>query len=166
MQSAGGSVGVDGGQRRLGRLSGWVRVAALVYAAALAAVTLLPVNWSLGTGRFPGDFRPQLVPFEGVQHEIATTPLETLAELSGNLLLFAPFGFLLPLLVPAMRRWWRTLATSASVSLCIELYQLTWPGVRKASINDVLMNALGGLLGFAALRLTDTLLGVGRADHG
>jgi glycopeptide antibiotics resistance protein len=166
MQSAGGSAGVDGGQRWPGRLSGWVRLTALVYAAALAAMTLLPVNWSLGTGRFPGDYRPQLMPFEGILHEIAATPLETLAELSGNVLLFAPFGFLLPLLVPAMRRWWRTLAASASVSLCIELYQLTWPGVRKASVNDVLMNALGGLIGFAALRLTETFLGVGFADRG
>jgi glycopeptide antibiotics resistance protein len=165
MQFAGGRAGIDGGQRRRGRLFGWVVVAALVYLAALAVMTLLPINWSLGTGRWPGDYRPQLMPFEGILHEVETTPLETLAELAGNVLLFAPFGFLLPLLVPAMRRWWRTLAVSASVSLCIELYQLTWPGVRKASVNDVLMNALGALLGFAALRLTETLLGVGCADR-
>jgi glycopeptide antibiotics resistance protein len=63
-------------------------------------------------------------------------------------------GFLLPLLVPAMRRWWQTLAVGAGVSLCIELYQLAWPGVRYASINDVLLNALGAVFGFAALRLT------------
>jgi VanZ family protein len=46
------------------------------------------------------------------------------------------------------------LAIGAGVSLLIELYQLAWPGVRKASANDLLMNALGALLGFAALRLT------------
>jgi glycopeptide antibiotics resistance protein len=41
--------------------------------------------------------------------------------LFGNVLLFAPFGFLLPLFVPVMRRWWRALAVGAGVSLLIEL---------------------------------------------
>jgi glycopeptide antibiotics resistance protein len=68
-------------------------------------------------------------------------------------------GFLLPLLVPAMRRWWRVLAAGAAVSLAIELSQLAWPGVRKASVNDVWTNALGALLGFAALRLTEAFRG-------
>jgi glycopeptide antibiotics resistance protein len=57
-----------------------------------------------------------------------------------------------PKLVPF--DWWQVLGVGAGVSLAIELYQLAWPGVRKASVNDVLMNALGALLGFAALRLT------------
>jgi glycopeptide antibiotics resistance protein len=30
--------------------------------------------------------------------------------------------------------------------------------VRKASVDDLLMNALGAVLGFAALRLTEALL--------
>ena len=77
-----------------------------------------------------------------------------LVDLFGNVLLFAPLGFLLPLLVPAIRRWWQVLAVGAGISLLIELYQLTWPLVRNASVDDLLMNALGALLGFAALQLT------------
>lgn len=159
MRSAGDRAGVDSGHRQPKRPSGWVRVAALGYVAALAVITLLPISWSLGMARWPSDYRPQLVPFKGILFEVETSPLETLAELLGNVLLFAPFGFLLPLLIPAMRRWWRVLTVGAGVSLCIELYQLVWPGVRKASANDVLMNALGALLGFAALRLTEAFLG-------
>ena len=154
MRSAGGRAGVQSGQRQPGRPSGWVRLAVLVYVAALAVMTLLPISWSLWTSGWPADYRPQLVPFEGILQELEWTPLETLAELSGNVLLFAPLGFLLPLLVPTMRRWWQALAVGAGVSLLIELYQLAWPGVRKASVDDVLLNALGALLGFAALRLT------------
>jgi glycopeptide antibiotics resistance protein len=133
-------------------------VAALVYVAVLALVTLLPISWSLGLSRWPSDYRPQLVPFEGILVELENSPVETLAELLGNVLLFIPLGFLLPLQVPAMRRWWRVLAVGTGVSLLIELYQLAWPGVRKASVNDLLMNALGAVLGFAALRLTEALL--------
>ena len=154
MRSAGGRAGVRSGQCQPGRPSGWVRLAALVYIAALAVMTLLPISWSLGTDRWQADYRPQLVPFKGTLQELEWTPLETLAELFGNVLLFAPLGFLLPLLVAVIRRWWQALAVGAGVSLLIELYQLAWPGVRKASVDDVLLNALGALLGFAALRLT------------
>jgi glycopeptide antibiotics resistance protein len=150
MRSAGGRAGVEGGQRQPRRPSGWVRAAALVYIAALVVVTLLPIAWF---GR-PDDYRPQLVPFEGIRVEFQESPVGELADLFGNVLLFAPLGFLLPLLVPAIRRWWQVLAVGAGISLLIELYQLIWPLVRKANVDDLLMNALGALLGFAALRLT------------
>jgi glycopeptide antibiotics resistance protein len=150
MRSAEGKVGVQSGQRQPRRPSGWIRVAALLYIAALALVTLLPI----APVRRPSNYQPQLVPFEGILGELTDSPVERLAELFGNVLLFAPLGFLLPLLVPAIRRWWKVLAVGAGVSLLIELYQLAWPGVRKASVNDLLMNALGAVLGFAALRRT------------
>jgi glycopeptide antibiotics resistance protein len=154
MRFAGGRAGVESGQCQPRRPSGWVRVAALVYVAALVTVTLLPIHWTLGLIREASIYEPQLVPFKGILVELEDSPVETLAELFGNVLLFGPFGFLLPLLIPAMRRWWRVLAVGAGVSLTVELYQLAWPGVRTASVNDVLMNALGALFGFAALGLT------------
>jgi glycopeptide antibiotics resistance protein len=134
-------------------------VAALMYVAALAVITLLPIHWTLGLARRPSSYQPQLVPFDGLLFELEDSPLETLAEAFGNVLLFAPFGFLFPLLVPAMCSSWRALAAGAGVSLAIELYQLAWPGVRQADINDVILNALGALLGFAALLLTEAFLG-------
>ena len=149
MRSAGRRAGV-GGQRQPGRPSGWVRLAALVYIAALVVVTLVPIAW----GGRPDDYRPQLVPFEGIRVEFQASPVGELDDLFGNVLLFAPLGFLLPLLVQAIRRWWQVLAVGAGISLLIELYQLLWPLVRKASVDDVLMNSLGAVVGFAALRLT------------
>jgi glycopeptide antibiotics resistance protein len=154
MRSAGDRAAVESSQRRPGRSSLWVRVAALVYVAALALVTLLPIRWNPRLARWPNNYKPQLVPLDGILFGFGSSPVETLAEAFGNVLVFAPFGFLLPLLVPAMRRWWRVLAAGAGISLLIELYQLAWPSVRRADVNDLLMNALGALLGFAALRLT------------
>jgi glycopeptide antibiotics resistance protein len=156
MQSAGGRGNVDSGQRQLRQSSRWVQVAALAYVVMLAVVTLLPIHWTLGLFKGPSNYEPQLVPFGGIRGDFANSPVEALAELVGNVLLFAPLGFLLPLLVPAMRRWGRVLGAGAAVSLAIELYQLALPGVRKASVNDVLTNALGALLGFATLRLTES----------
>ena len=150
MRSTGSRAGADIEQRQPGRPSGWVRVTALVYLAVLALVTLLPI----APVRRPSNYAPQLVPFEGIVGELKDSPVPYLAELFGNVLLFAPLGFLLPLLIPAICRWWQALAVGASVSLLIELYQLAWPGTRKTSVNDLLMNALGAVLGFAALQLT------------
>ena len=153
MRSAGGRAGVDSGQRQPGRSSGWVRLAALVYLVALAVITLLPTHWPPWAGG-SGNNDPKLVPFDNTLVELKWAPLWTLTDLFGNVLLFVPFGFLLPLLVPAVRRWWQVLAVGAGVSLLIELYQLAFPALREASVTDVLMNALGAVLGFAALRLT------------
>jgi VanZ family protein len=142
MRPAGHRADVESGQRQPGSPPGWVRVAALVFIAALVVVTLLPIAWFGGLEDSPGG---------------------KLADLFGNVLLFAPLGFLLPLLVPAIRRWWQVLAVGAGISLLIELYQLTWPLVRNASVDDLLMNALGALLGFAALRLTGYRRASGRS---
>ena len=116
MRSEGGRAGVDSGQRQPGRSSRWMRVAALAYVVMLAVVTLAPIHWTLGLSRAPRNYEPQLVPFGGIRGDFHNSPVEALAELVGNVLLFAPFGFLLPLLVPAMRRWWRVLAAGAAVS--------------------------------------------------
>jgi glycopeptide antibiotics resistance protein len=153
MRSVGARAGVESGQRRSGRPSGWMRVATLAYAAALALVTLLPTRWP-PWARWFGNGEPKLVPFDDILVRLKWAPLWTLTDLFGNVLLFVPLGFLLPLLVPAVRRWWQALAVGAGVSLLIELYQLALPAVREPSVTDLLMNALGAVLGFAALRLT------------
>jgi glycopeptide antibiotics resistance protein len=153
MRSAGGRASIDSGQHQSGHPSGWMRLAALVYLAALVLITLLPTRWPPWAGS-SGNNDPKLVPFDNFMVELKWAPLWTLTDLFGNVLLFAPFGFLLPLLVPAVRRWWQVLAVGVGVSLLIELYQLAWPAMREASVTDVLMNALGAVLGFAALRLT------------
>jgi glycopeptide antibiotics resistance protein len=153
MRSAGGRAGVESGQRKPGQPSGWVRLAAPVYVATLAVLTLLPTRWPPWAGS-SGNNDPKLVPFDNTLVELKWAPLWTLTDLFGNVLLFVPFGFLLPLLVPAVHRWWQVLAVGAGVSLLIELYQLAFPAMREASVTDVLMNALGAVLGFVALRLT------------
>ncbi len=114
MRFSGARAGVDSGQRRPRPLSPWVNVAALIYVAALAMVTLLPIHWTLGLVKWPSNPEPQLVPFDDILPPFRNSPVEALAELFGNVLLFTPFGFLLPLFVAAIRRWWRVRSARAS----------------------------------------------------
>lgn len=65
-----------------------------------------------------------------------------------NVLLFVPFGVLLPVVSVKMRRVWSTLCMGCAVSLSIELFQfLTKRGY--AQTDDVLTNVLGTILGYA-----------------
>jgi glycopeptide antibiotics resistance protein len=132
-----------------------VRAAAVAYGAALAAVTLLPVRYRPELARWPENRRPQLVPLWNLLVSLRDGDLRlaTVAGCAGNVLLFVPLGFLLPLLAPRLDRLWRVVAVGAAVSVLLELAQLPMPGVRRADVNDVLMNALGAALGWLVLRL-------------
>lgn len=69
----------------------------------------------------------------------------------GNIAVFAPFGFLLSLLWRGAS-WQKALLSSAAFSLAIELLQLPLPA-RKTDIDDIIFNALGGLIGYLFFRL-------------
>jgi glycopeptide antibiotics resistance protein len=126
------------------------RLAAAVYAVLLASVTLLPIRWQADLARWPDNWRPQLVPLWSLVAGVADGDrrLVTLAGAAGNVLLFVPLGLLAPLVLPRMERRWRVLALGAGVSLLVELAQLPMTSVRRADVNDLLMNVAGTALGF------------------
>lgn len=64
----------------------------------------------------------------------------------GNILLFIPFGFLLPLLWKRQRPFWKTTSCGFLLSLAIELSQLF--NRRISDIDDLLMNTLGAFAGW------------------
>jgi glycopeptide antibiotics resistance protein len=131
------------------------RTAAVLYAAALAVVTLAPIRWRSDLGRYRDNWRPQLVPIWNLVVNLrdGDRVLATLAGAAGNVALFLPLGFLLPLLAPRLDRLWRTAGAGFALSVAIELSQVAFPGVRRADVNDVLLNTLGAALGFLAYRL-------------
>ena len=77
--------------------------------------------------------------------------------LAGNVLVFIPFGLLLPAIWPRLARLWRIALAGLLFSAAIELSQLGislllgyW--YRMADIDDVLLNVGGVLLGYGACR--------------
>ena len=143
-------------------LPGWaLGVASAAYAALLVAVTLLPVRWGADLARYRNNWRPQLVPVWNLVVNLGhgDRALGVLAGLAGNVALFVPLGFLLPLLAPRFHRRWPTVLAGFALSAAIELTQVAFPGVRRPDVNDVLANTLGTAFGFLAYRL------VARAGH-
>jgi len=72
-------------------------------------------------------------------------------NLAGNVLLFMPLGFFLPLLRPQSNGAVRVGAAVAGSSLLLEVIQLL-TGLGGFDVDDLILNVLGGLMGWLALR--------------
>jgi glycopeptide antibiotics resistance protein len=79
---------------------------------------------------------------------------QTVRELGGNLLLLVPLTLLGPVLWPWLRAWRWALVIGVGVSVSIELLQLALCALlqdpyRSVDIDDVIVNTVGALLGYA-----------------
>lgn len=70
-----------------------------------------------------------------------------LSNILGNVILFFPLGFLSAVLFPKTRKWARILILALTVSMAIEILQYVL-ACGASDIDDVLLNALGGLGGY------------------
>lgn len=73
-----------------------------------------------------------------------------LRNLVGNLVLLLPVGLVGPIVFPWLDGWLRVLVASLALSLAIEVAQL-WVPDRSADVDDLLLNVLGAMLGYAIL---------------
>jgi len=95
-----------------------------------------------------GDVRPfKLVPFVGDGTNGASSPRDVL----GNLLIFIPLGLFLGLLAPR----WSPIGIFASFALAsLALESAQWAlAVGSFDVTDIIMNTLGGIIGFVLLAL-------------
>ncbi|MFE3519648.1 VanZ family protein [Streptomyces sp. NPDC059166] len=77
------------------------------------------------------------------------TFLAACKQAGGNLLLGAPFGVLLPILVPRRLRMLRMTVLTVLVMAVVELTQGALVAGRAFDIDDVILNTAGALLGYA-----------------
>lgn len=82
----------------------------------------------------------------------------------GNVLLLLPIGLFGPIAIPWLGRWWRALLLALVISISIELAQLFIPE-RSADVDDVMLNAVGALLGYWLLLVLRAVGGIGPAPR-
>lgn len=121
-----------------------------VYCLSVANVTLSPLApLALIPGTMSGNL--SLVPFAET-HWLLRDPRIAFLNLAGNVVLFIPFGALLPLLSSTFRRFWATVLAGMLASVAIEALQwngFAGGGARSADIDDVILNTVGTALGYA-----------------
>lgn len=74
-----------------------------------------------------------------------------LLNIVGNVLAFVPFGIFLPIFSKRGDRLWRATYYSFELSLLVEVLQLITK-VGSFDVDDLLLNTLGGLIGFLIYR--------------
>ena len=155
--------------RRRGQLTSrrtLLELAAIVYLDLLLSLTLLPFPLPPHQ-TFAGDCAFVLIVPFGTIWPAVQTPLSSPEWhfLAGNVLAFVPVGILVPLLRPADRRPWLTvLVVGFGLSLAIEFGQLVGSLIvgfnyRQADVDDLIVNTVGAMAGYALLVGTRRLVG-------
>jgi glycopeptide antibiotics resistance protein len=137
------------------------RVLLAVYLGWLIGATLfpLPLHHLAGGGGLGAALNhPNLVPFASIRATLAEQAVwPRVRLLGGNVLVFVPFGLLLPAIWPRLDGFWRMVLAGVAVGVSIELTQLavslavgSW--YRMSDVDDVILNTAGVLLGYGLWR--------------
>ena len=126
-----------------------------LYLIGLASQTLMGVSWrpegmgllEYAQSRWQQSWGINLEPGFTIRSMLEKGSYgQKMINLAGNVLIFAPLGFLAPLLWRKLRHWWAALGLSVILSCLIEFLQLFLG--RSVDVDDVILNALGGLVGY------------------
>ncbi len=128
------------------------------YSVSIFSQTIIPQFW-IGNGHIEvaaHTYRSNnLVPFATISAytEQLQGPLARIAfyNLAGNVVLFIPFGFFIPLLWSSIRKWGRMFIIALAIPLFIEGVQY-FIG-RSTDIDDVILNAIAILIGCFLYRI-------------
>jgi len=75
----------------------------------------------------------------------------------GNVVMFIPFGLLMPILYKKMNHWLYIVFIGFSCSLVIELVQAAFTLTRRGTVDDLFFNTVGALLGYLLFRIGHTI---------
>lgn len=145
------------------RFIAWV--AFIVYLTEVASRTLfpLPVDPTLIAEMRVDQFGSHnWVPFTTIRTMLSHPHLSVrLVQIGGNLLLLLPLGYFLPLLFRAARRFSKAAAMILAATLTIEVMQLLISlailgfAYKAFDVDDILLNLIGGLIGYALFVLLE-----------
>jgi glycopeptide antibiotics resistance protein len=91
--------------------------------------------------------QPNLVPFHTIWHDWQAGGTEFVVNFLGNIVAFLPMGIIPPLIRTRRTEAWQVALFSLILSLTIEGGQYA-SNRRVADVDDLILNTLGGLLGY------------------
>lgn len=127
--------------RMLGKILFVLYIAFLLY-------FLIFSDW-YGRGRVMDDYRYNLVLFAEIKRFWVHRDMlgwVAFANLFGNVLIFMPFGFFMPM-ASRYRSFFLTAFYSFGLSFLVEAFQLVTK-VGSFDVDDLLLNTIGGILGY------------------
>lgn len=120
-----------------------------LYLLLLIYWMFLAEEW--GRSMLSGEYHYNLIPFREIRRYLVYYEQiglwRVLWNLAGNVIGFMPFGALLPLLRNNGPGFWKTALYSFEMTLLIEISQLVLR-VGSCDVDDMILNTLGGCLGY------------------
>ena len=120
-------------------------------------------------GRVPKDsYQYNLKPFAEINRYLKYADklgyFSVILNLVGNVICFMPFGFVIPVLAVRYRGLGKMLLLSFLASLLVETIQL-FSKLGSFDVDDILLNTLGGVLGYLLFRLGNAILHIRHAGR-
>ena len=125
----------------------------MIYLAGLCYFLFFAENYGRVIGQ--ENYRYNLVPFREIERfwtyrrELG---IHSIYNLAGNVLGFVPAGFFIPVLWEPKRVFLFTVCLTFQMSLLVEILQLVFR-VGSFDVDDLILNTLGGMLGYLLLTL-------------
>ena len=145
----------------------WIQFIFAEFVFGVIGVTLLPIYIRIGYQPTWDSIDINIRPFYFIEEYRSLIQMDSfyvsiaVKNLLGNVLLFLPFGFLIPLLREKKTTVYYIILVCFCVSFCIEIFQTVERflgiGLRIADIDDILLNCLGGLTGFGIYKICSTI---------
>lgn len=133
-------------KKRLGRI--FARIVFVLYLVVLAYFLFFSERYGRGHAQ---DYRYNLTPLKEIKRYLQYREQlgweYFIVNIYGNILAFLPFGFFLPIISAANRKFLNVALYTFEFSLGIELVQLSFQ-VGTFDVDDLIMNTIGGVLGF------------------
>ena len=95
--------------------------------------------------------RANFVPLHSIIGDLGEGGRELVVNFLGNLVAFMPIGLIPPMVQPRATAAWHVALFCLTLSALIEVIQYA-SGCRVADVDDLILNTIGGLLGYAALQ--------------
>lgn len=148
------------GQRKFWTIRNTATLVFAVYLACLLSITILPRldfwymqdgEWGIETYFSIGNVyrKPNLIPFREIINDLTGNTDDSVLNLLGNMAIFLPFGFLIPVI--SGRRKFKIVLVPMLTSVAIEAVQF-FEG-RRCDIDDVILNTAGAIIGWVIFRI-------------
>lgn len=118
----------------------------LFYVLLVIYMTLEPFQFQIPMSVRPFTFDTRLF-YELVHMADGYEHLQLLYSV-GNIIMFMPLGFLLPILYPIFRKGYLLIITSFFISLLIECIQALFTLTRRGTVDDLFFNTVGAIIGY------------------
>ncbi|WP_335436989.1 VanZ family protein [Neobacillus niacini] len=138
-----------------------IKILFIIYLLLLIKVLLFKYPFSVIVNRFSLDYSWEIIlnnsnfiPFKTINLFLfeANDVHNSVKNLLGNIIVFVPFGFLLPMVFSRLTKFLSVIFLSFAISLLFEVTQLLFR-LGSFDVDDLILNTAGSGIGFLLFRL-------------